>query len=143
MALGIMKRISPEYVLKNAIEDMKVSGLDGLKPYLTSNALKTIDTVRMFSTGIGMFTGGMGMSYGSQSNSGNLSGSSIVYMLDHLSDFDWTIKDVLKGSDSAKGILGFTYEDKVKGTVELALIREDKEWRIDNLNKPHFDKMEL
>ena len=33
MALGIMKRISPEYVLKNAIEDMKLSGLDGLKPY--------------------------------------------------------------------------------------------------------------
>ena len=121
MALGIMKRISPEYVLKNAIEDMKVSGLDGLKPYLTSNALKTIDTVRMFSTGMGMFTGGMGMSYGSQSNSGNLSGSSIVYMLDHLSDFDWTIKDVLKGSDSAKGILGFTYEDKVKGTVNIMI----------------------
>ena len=57
MALGIMKRISPEYVLKNAIEDMRLSGLDGLKPYLTSNALKTIDTVLKFSSGVDLFTG--------------------------------------------------------------------------------------
>ena len=74
MALGIMKRISPEYVLKNAIEDMKLSGLDGLKPYLTSNALKSIDTVLKFSNGVDLFTGGLGVLM-SQSGSGNISGA--------------------------------------------------------------------
>lgn len=142
MALGIMKRISPEYVLKNAIEDMKLSGLDGLKPYLTSNALKSIDTVLKFSNGVDLFTGGLGVLM-SQSGSGNISGASVRFLLDKLSELDWVIMDVLKGSDSAKGVVGFTYEDKVDGTVEVTMIREDKEWRIDTLNMPKFTKLEL
>ena len=64
-------------------------------------------------------------------------------MLDKLSELDWVIMDVLKGSDSAKGVVGFTYEDKVDGTVEVTMIREDKEWRIDTLNMPKFTKLEL
>ena len=142
MALGIMKRISPEYVLKNAIEDMKLSGLDGLKPYLTSNALKSIDTVLKFSNGVDLFTGGLGVLM-SQSGSGNISGASVRFLLDKLSELDWVIMGVLKGSDSAKGVVGFTYEDKVDGTVEVTMIREDKEWRIDTLNMPKFTKLEL
>ena len=142
MALGIMKRISPEYVLKNAIEDMKLSGLDGLKPYLTSNALKSIDTVLKFSNGVDLFTGGLGVLM-SQSGSGNISGASVRFLLDKLSELDWVIMDVLKGSDSAKGVVGFTYEDKVDGTVEVTMIREDKEWHIDTLNMPKFTKLEL
>ena len=142
MALGIMKRISPEYVLKNAIEDMGLSGLDGLKPYLTSNALKSIDTVLKFSNGVDLFTGGLGVLM-SQSGSGNISGASVRFLLDKLSELDWVIMDVLKGSDNAKGVVGFTYEDKVDGTVEVTMIREDKEWRIDTLNMPKFTKLEL
>jgi hypothetical protein len=142
MAFGIMKRISPEYVLKNAIEDMRLSGLDGLKPYLTSNALKTIDTVSTISSGVDVLTGSLGM-FMSQSGSGNASVPSAGFLLDKLSELDWVIMDVLKGSDSAKGVLGFTYQDKVEGTVEVTLIREDKEWRIDTLNKPKFTKFEL
>ena len=142
MAFGIMKRISPEYVLKNAIEDMRLSGLDGLKPYLTSNALKTIDTVLKFSSGVDLFTGGLGVLMG-QSGSGNTSGASVRFLLDKLAELDWGIMDVLKGSDSAKGVLGFSYEDKVDGTIEVTLIKEDKEWRIDTLNTPKFNKFEL
>ena len=142
MALGIMKRISPEYVLKNAIEDMRLSGLDGLKPYLTANALKTIDTVLKFSSGVDLFTGGLGVLMG-QSGSGNTSGASVRFLLDKLAELDWVIMDVLKGSDSAKGVLGFSYEDKVDGTIEVTLIKEDKEWRIDTLNTPKFNKFEL
>ncbi len=142
MALGIMKRISPEYVLKNAIEDMGVSGLDGLKPYLSSNALKTIESVLKISNGVDMFTGGLGV-FISKSGSGNASGASIRFLLDKLSELNWVIIDVLKGSDSAKGVLAFTYQDKVDGTVEVTLIREDKEWRIDTLNMPKFTKYEL
>ena len=142
MAFGIMKRISPEYVLKNAIEDMRLSGLDGLKPYLMSNALKTIDTVLKFSSGVDLFTGGLGVLMG-QSGSGNTSGASVRFLVDKLAELDWVIMDVLKGSDSAKGVVGFTYQDKVEGTVEVTLIREDKEWRIDTLNTPKFTKFEI
>lgn len=40
MAIGFIKRISPEYVLEKAISDIKKSGIEGLKPYLTSGARK-------------------------------------------------------------------------------------------------------
>ena len=142
MAFGIMKRISPEYVLKNAIEDVRVSGLDGLKPYLTSNALKTIETVLKVSSGVDMLAGGLS-AFIPQSNFGGASGASVRFLVDKLSELDWIIEDVLKGSDSAKGVLGFAYEDSVEGTIELTLIREDKEWRIDALNMPKFSKFEL
>ena len=95
-----------------------------------------------FSNGVDLFTGGLGVLM-SQSGSGNISGASVRFLLDKLSELDWVIMDVLKGSDSAKGVVGFTYEDKVDGTVEVTMIREDKEWRIDTLNMPKFTKLEL
>ena len=38
MALTFMKKISPEYVIENAIKDVRTSGIEGLKPYLTEDA---------------------------------------------------------------------------------------------------------
>ena len=139
MALGIMKRISPEYVLKNAFKDIQTSGLDGLKPYLTSKALKKIENIRKVSDGMAFF----GITFTTQSDPGNSSATAVSFLLDKLSEFEFTIKDVLKGSESAKGIIGFKHSDKVEGSVELTLIKEDKEWRIDDLAMPHFDKLRL
>lgn len=76
-----------------------------------------------------MFTGG--------------SGNAVSFLLEKLADCEWTIKDVLKGSESAKGVIGFKYEDTLEGTVELSLIKEDKEWKIDSLNLPKFDKFSM
>ena len=42
MAIGFMKRISPEYVLNNAIADTREMGFDGLKPYLTSEGYSRV-----------------------------------------------------------------------------------------------------
>ena len=137
MALGFMKRISPDYVLKNAFKDIKASGLDGLKPYLTSRALKKIENIRKVSDGMALF----GITFKTQADPDNSSATAVSFLLDKLSEFEFTIKDVLKGSESAKGIVGFKHSDKVEGSVELTLIKEDKEWRIDDLAMPHFDKL--
>ena len=139
MAFGFMKRISPEYVLKNAFKDIEASGLDGLKPYLTSNALKKIENIRKISDGMALFV----ITIKTQADPDNSSATAGSVLLDKLSPFEFTIKDVLKGSESAKGIVGFRHSDKVEGSVELTLIKEDKEWRIDDLAMPHFDKLSL
>ena len=47
------------------------------------------------------------------------------------------------GSESAKGIVRFKYEDSMEGTVELSMIKEDKEWKIDKVNMPMFEKLNL
>lgn len=69
MAFGFMKRISPEYVLKNAFKDIESSGIDGLKPYLTSKALKKIENIRKVSDGMALF----GITFATQADPNNSS----------------------------------------------------------------------
>ena len=69
--------------------------------------------------------------------------SAINVLLDKLSECDWTIKDVMKGSETSKAIVGFDYQDKMVGTIEMKMIKEDKIWKIDNLEMPKFDKFTL
>lgn len=127
MAFTFMKKISPEYVIENAIKDMRTSGLEGLKPYLTENAENKVETIRSVSSGIDLLTGT----------------NKVSFLINRLADFEWTVQDILKGSESAKGILRFQYETEendIKGTLELTLIKEEKEWRIDGVEMPVFEK---
>ncbi len=78
--------------------------------------------------------------FASFSNQGNKSGDAMSFLLNHVTDCEWIIKDVMKGSETAKGIVRFRYEDTMEGTLELSLIKEEKEWKIDNMNMPKFDK---
>ena len=127
MAFGFMKKISPEYVVEHAITDMKTSGLEGLKPYLTDRAEKNVETIISVSKGVSLLTGG----------------NRVSVLFDRLAECDWTVVDILKGSESAKAVLGFAINngaDEIAGTFQLTLIREEKEWRIDGVDMPQFTK---
>ncbi len=127
MAFGFMKKISPEYVVDHAIMDMRTSGLDGLKPYLTENAEKKVDTIRTVSGGMDLLTGG----------------NKVSVLFDRLSECDWTVVEILKGSESAKAVMRFSISngtDEIKGTLQLTMIKEDKEWKIDGVDMPKFEK---
>ena len=127
MAFGFMKRISPEYVVEHAITDMRNAGLEGLKPYLTDNAEKNVQTIISVSNGVSLLTGG----------------NKVSVLFDRLADCEWTVDEILKGSESAKAILGFAIRggtDEIEGTLQLTLIKEDKEWRIDGVDMPKFTK---
>ena len=130
MAFGFMKRISPEYVVEHAIEDIRTSGMEGLKPYLTDNAEKNVNTIISVSSGVSLLTGS----------------NQVSYLIDRLADCDWTVVEILKGSESAKAILGFAFgngTDEIEGTLQLTLIKEDKEWRIDGVDMPKFTKFSV
>ena len=49
----------------------------------------------------------------------------------------------MKGSETSKAIIGFNYEDKMVGTIELTMIKEEKIWKIDSLAMPKVDKFTL
>ena len=132
MAFTFMKKISPEYVLENAIKDIKAAGIEGLKPYLTAQALNKIEKVQTVSDEINMFSAFVTGNY-----------SMTKMLITKMADCDYTIVDVLKGSESAKGIVRFKYEDSMDGTVELTMIKEDKEWKIDKFEMPSFDKIDM
>lgn len=135
MAVGLFKKISPEYVLGKAFLDMKKHGFDGLKPYLTAKALKKIEIIQTVSNGVSLFS--------SSSKSEEDSHSLIRFLIDKLSECDWSVKDIVKDSGNAKAVIGFEYEDQLAGTIDILMIKEDKEWRIDNLSIPHFDKINI
>ena len=127
MGITLFERWSPEHALNNALDDVKKSGLDGLKKHLTSNAVKNIQNIESVNSLTSVFTGG----------------NALGVLLEKLSEFDWTVIEVLKGSGSSRAIVGFDYEDSVTGTIELTMIKEDKIWKIDSLAMPKFDKFTL
>ena len=143
MAIGIIKRISPEYVLKCAIDDLQKDGLDGLKPYLTSNALKKVETVQSIANGVGLLSELATLSSAGSQQSGEDTTAAMIHLVRHISEIEWEVLDILKGSASTKVILRFRYKDSVEGTIEIEMIKEEKEWRIDGLKNPHFDKFNL
>ena len=125
-----MKRISPEYVVEHAIEDMRTSGLEGLKPYLTDKAENNVQKILTVSSGVSLLTGT----------------NQISVLFSRLSECDWTVIEIMKGSASAKAVLAFVIgndTDEIEGTLQLTLIKEDKEWKIDGVDAPQFTKFSV
>ena len=133
MAITLFERWSPEYALGNAFNDMNESGIAGLKKHLTANALKTVE-------GFESITGRPEVSMITKSF---LGGAAINALMDKLSECKWSLKDMMKGSENSKAVIGFNYEDKMVGTIELTMIKEDKVWKIDSLAMPKFEKFAL
>ena len=97
------------------------------EPYLTENAEMKVEKIRSISSGMDILTGS----------------NRISLLINRLADCEWTVIDILKGSESAKGIVAFKYiteEDDIEGSVELTMIKEDKEWKIDGVEMPKFEK---
>ncbi len=119
--------------MNNAFEDMNVSGVEGLKKHLTANALKTVESMESISSnpGVALITSAL------------MGGNAAKFLLEKLSECEWTIKDVMKGTESSKAIVGFEYQDIMSGTIELTMIKEEKIWKIDHLAMPKFDKFSL
>ncbi|MBR4091186.1 MAG: hypothetical protein IKK28_10000 [Mogibacterium sp.] len=112
---------------------MGAYGLDGLKKHLTSNALKTVNGMESVANRpeVSLITSTL------------LGGNAVSVLLDKLSECDWTIGEVMKGSETSKAIICFDYQDKMTGSIELSMIKEGDIWKIDSLAMPKFDKFTL
>ena len=144
MALGILKKVSPEYVLGKAFLDIKKHGIDGLKPYLTEEAKKKVEVI---SGGMSLISS-VGKIVGSLSDSKedsdkDDSNKAMNFLMEKMSEFDFSYKNMIKDSDTAKAVIEFEYPEVMEGTVDIHMIKQDKEWKIDNLSMPHFDKFSL
>ena len=127
MSFSLFRRWSPEYALNAAYADVKEEGMRGLKRHLTANALKTIeriDTVASLSTII-------------------VKNNPTSLLISKMVDFEYVVLEIQKGSETAHCLIGFNYKDSVEGTIDIEMVKEDKEWKIDGLKNPHFDRMEL
>ena len=122
---------SPEYALKEIIEDVNDRGMEGLHPHLTVEARETIDAVSSVRKS-DLFNATMGF----------ISKSEYVSVLkSEIQEIQWEVDDVLKSKKNAEIILSFNYKNKLIGTIELSMIREEGEWKISGLEFPEFSEI--
>lgn len=124
---------TPEFALAVTMKDIKNSGMTGLKKHLTSNAIEKIETIENWTDDSGV--------------SGILSAitqdSAVSLLKSKISEIDWTVEEILKGKNRTNVVICFNYKDSIIGTIEITMIREDGDWKIDGLSLPHFDKISL
>ena len=130
---GISIINSPEYALMQIANDVEESGVDGLMPHLTEKAQETVSAITSITE--------------------NKMVDSILAFLgkddytsilkSNLKDVEWSLDDVLEGTDRADVVLGFNYNEKLTGTIEINMIKEDGNWKINGINYPMFDKIDL
>lgn len=131
IGMGVYVTNTPEYALKEMIDDVNASGMDGLYPHLTGEARTTIDAVssvtenNIFNTIVGF----IGQS------------EYVGVLKSEIQEIEWEVDDVLKSKENAAVVLSFNYEDKLIGTIEISMIREEGEWKIDRLEFPEIDKI--
>lgn len=119
---------TPEYALKTMIDDVNTSGMAGLEPHLTGNAKETLDTVSSI-TSSDLFNTLMGF----------INQNDYVSVLkSEIQEVQWEMDDVLKSNENAAVILSFNYEDKLIGTIEISMIKESGDWKIDGIEFPEF-----
>lgn len=128
---GLYIMNTPEYALKSIIEDVNVSGMEGLEPHLTGKAKETLDAVSSV-TESSLFNAFMGF-FNQNDYVGVLKSG--------IQEIQWGVDDVLKSKENAAVILSFNYKDKLIGTIEISMIREKGEWKIDGLEFPEFDEV--
>lgn len=136
MAVGgivLYKTSTPEYALAKTIMDVKESGMAGLKPHLTEDAVEIIENIERTTDDTGL----------SSVFSAAIQDKAISFVKENLEEVDWAVEDVLTGKKQADVIIGFNYHDNITGTVSITMIRCDGEWKIDGIGFPTFDKLSL
>ena len=126
----IYKTTTPEYALLRIINDTKTSGLSGLKPHLTENALKTVNSVEEWSENSGIL--GSLTAFATNTAAG--------FLKSKVDDIDWSLEDVLRGKNTSEAVIGFNYKDLVTGTISIRLVKENGEWKIGGFGVPSITK---
>lgn len=142
VAVGIFMHIkaSPEWALKEIISDVKSDGIDGLRAHSTEAFCEKIDKVENYAKekGIGNGGSGSGDDQSSKSRLDMLKESAEEYiaaeLLSKIKDMDWGLEDVKRSKKSADVVISFDDSKKLKGTFEINMVKEDGEWKIDNVD---------
>ena len=124
---------SPVYALLQIRKDLEREGIDGLRSHFTDDAEEFYDglmnasdkwVVRQLLRRVG------------------IDGFVDTFRY-HSEDMEWEFEDLLVGSSRADVYVSFNYDDDIKGTLELRLIKEDGQWKIDGFGIPELDELGL
>ena len=122
---------TPEYELKETVEDVQIAGLDGLREHVTDEVWDKVELVNTLTENplvvslMGMFDATEG----------------IQEIKEHAEEIQWEVLDVMKSKRAAKVKLGFNYQDEITGNVELNMVKVDGKWKISGIDMPTVDNL--
>ena len=122
---------SPLYALMQIRDDVQESGLDGLRPHLMGDALETYEYIIAIKDNkvLGLLA---------------LILTQTDYVKDmstNLDSVEFGLEEMDREGDHATVTLWFNYEDRLKGTVDLAMVKTDDGWKVNDLEWPNFTKV--
>lgn len=124
------KTTTPEYALYQTMQDIRESGMDGLKAHLTSNAREKADRVTEWSDNA-IVSGLLSLITQQEDISGLLQSG--------LSDMTWTLQGVTKEGQQAAVAVDFDYQGKMTGSLNITMLREERQWKIDGVEVENVD----
>ena len=123
----------PEYALAETIKDVNRSGMSGLKPHLTRDALLSVETVEGLS----------GLPDLISLPAAAMKNIAVSYLKSEMANVEWTVEDVVRGSKESRAVIGFNYRDNLVGTIDVLMIKDGRTWLIDQVSFPTFTEISL
>lgn len=120
---------TPEFALRQIMTEINSSGMSGLYPHLTRNARSAVDTAASFT-----------QDNKTLSSLISLAGQGLYVnvLKSEIQNIHWSVADIMRGKENSSAILSFNYEDKLIGTIDLLMVRENGSWKIDGIGFPSF-----
>lgn len=117
---GVVFLRSPEYAAMKIVREMKESGMEGLRPYLTEDLQKKADAISSITNNklVNLVIGLLGKE------------DVINKIVSELKTVEWEVGDIMKGKNQAVASVHFRYEESISGTMEVTMIREKDGWKI-------------
>lgn len=122
---------SPEYALMKIANYIEASGIDGLMPHLTDEAQETVSAITSITEN--KLVNSIFSLFGNDAYVGILKSN--------LEKVEWKLDDILKGDKKANIILAFNYNDKLVGIIEVKMIYENNNWKINGIGVPKFEEI--
>lgn len=113
--------------------DIEESGVDGLMPHLTEEAQETVSAISSITENktINSILSIIGKD------------DYVGILKSHLKNVEWTLDDILVGNKKADVVLGFNYNEKMIGTIEIKMIQDNGEWKVSGFDMPRFTEINL
>lgn len=131
---GILYVINtPEYALAKICADVKETGFDAVLSNLTDEAYKKVEPVlKIANNNIVQSI----LSFISDDDYASI-------LIDKASEVEWVVGDVLKNSNKASVTIGFNYDAKIVGSIDIELVKTDGSWKINDLYNLNIDELAL
>ena len=126
-------RSTPEYALVKIVEQVKKDDFEAVENNLTDEVYSKIEPIISISKNniinsiVSLFT---------DDNYTNI-------LVEKAIEIEWSVGDIIKNKRKASVTIGFDYEGKLQGTIDLELVKVEKKWKINNLYNLQIDKIDL